>query len=483
MRRITAFTCISLFALSACDRSAPTDAIRIETRSDVLDGTTGGNPRFFFLPPVSAQPEFSGVFNANIAPTVEICRGTSQDALGHCTTLVDKFTRTDEHAGQIVEVSLTDQHYVLNFKASDYPIVSDVPFRVVVLVGDVQLGYVDLLKHGNAYVNATTREVITRNGTIPIKFRIETGALCGTSTECFEGLVDPAGGTFTITLADGTKPAGTEFPSGALNETVTLIIQRVTSGECLPTDVPQYQGCYRFTTEPHVDNFELPATVGVCLLDPAGLPFFNDQQLRLWKWSEVAGDPIQELERVQIEYLNCPSLTQIGMRPGSSMLLGAARAGAWLFKPFATLLGPRDAYAAAPYEGGKLSNFSLISWVRPLAVEIKSGDDQTAAAGTTLASSPRVRVVNKYGMTLMGVAGWTVNFTPSGDGQAIPPSALTDAAGEATTHWKLSTIPGANTLNALAPTSRVIAPTPYEAKAVFKATGTSPTHVNGRPQQ
>jgi hypothetical protein len=472
MRRFVAFSSLLLISVTACDRSAPTDTMQVQTiNATRLDGATGGNPHFFFLPPAVPNPTFSGVFNPNISPTVEVCTTTGQDAFGHCTSLLVKFDRSQQLSGQTLDVSLTGGHYVVSWRAKDYAVAENTPFRVVVLVGDIQLGYFDMVKIANSYKNADTNEVISRNGTVPIKFRIENGALCGTSTECFEGLVGPAGGTFTINRNDGTKPAGTEFPAGALDDTVTLVITRVTSGECLPTDAPQYQGCYRFTTEPHVDNFNLPATVGVCMLDLAGVPYFNDQQLRLWKWSEVAGEAIQELERVTIDYLNCPAPTTLSARTGSPLLLGAVRAGSWLLKPLAAVFGPTAAYATMiGYEGGKLSNFSVIGWVRPLAVEIKAGDNQTGPAGSWLPAVQRVQVVNKYGLTKNGVSARVVTFTPSGDGAAISPT-LTNLEGFARTEWKLSTVPGANTLLARTPTSRTIAPAPYEAEAVFKAIG------------
>jgi hypothetical protein len=472
MRRIAVMACMSFVLVAACDRSAPTDNMQVPSpHAAKLDGASGGNPHFFFLPPLVANPSFSGVFNPNVAPTVEICTNTAQDASGHCMSLLASYTRTAQQNGQVIEVSLTGQHYVLGWKAKDFAITDNVPFRIVVMVGDIQLGYFDMVKRANSFRNADTNEVISRNGTVPIKFRVENNALCGTSTECFEGLVGPNGGTFTITRNDGSKPAGTEFPSGALDETVTLVISRIVTTECLPTDVPQYQGCYRFETHPHVDNFNLPATVGVCMLDLAGVPFFNDQQLRLWKWSEVNGDAIQELERVTIEYLDCPAPTTLSARGGSSLMLGATRAGSWLLKPLATLFGPSVAHAdVLGYEGGKLSNFSRIGWVRPLSVKIVSGDNQAAPAGTWLQAHLRVRVVNQYGFSEMGVGGRRVDFIPSGNGQAVSPR-ITNGDGYAVTEWRLGTQPGLNTLLSRTPTSRPIAPVPYEAEATFKATG------------
>ncbi|HET9441088.1 MAG TPA: hypothetical protein VFO52_13005, partial [Longimicrobiales bacterium] len=76
------------------------------------------------------------------------------------------------------------------------------------------------------------------------------------------------------------------------------------------------------------------------------------------------------------------------------------------------------------------------------------------------------------------VPGRIVDFTPSGDGNATPPSAMTDPAGDAATTWTLSTTAGVNTLLARTPTSRPIAPTPYQAEAVFNANGVAvPTGV------
>jgi hypothetical protein len=83
-------------------------------------------------------------------------------------------------------------------------------------------------------------------------------------------------------------------------------------------------------------------------------------------------------------------------------------------------------------------------------------------------------VVNKYGTVVQPLSGRGLNFTPSGNGSAAPPATTTDGSGAASTAWTLSTTPGANTLLARTPTSRAIAPVPYEAEATFSATGQPP---------
>jgi hypothetical protein len=469
--------------ISACDQRAPTDPARAtDVRAAILDGSSGGNPHFFFLPPIVKKTSSNGAFNASLGPTVEICTTTAQTASGACVSLLARFKRF-RVAGDGTEpivVSIKGEKYSFDWDTKRYPAPVEVPFRMVVMVGSIQLGYVDLFRTSSGtFKNFTTGDILNRrvDGTVPMAFRIEDGALCAPgAAECFEGSVGPEGGTFTITRTNGTKPAGTQFPVGALDRTVTLIIERVT-GECLPTDAPQYQGCYRFHTEPEVDDFELPATVGVCVLDPAALSYFNSGQLRLWKWSEEPGDQITELERVTIEYLECPTLQSIGMRSNSPLLLGAAK----LLKPFASLVLPREAHAFGVYEGGKLINFSRIGWVRPLTVEVKSGDDQTGTAGQALANPVGIRVTNKYGTITEGVAGRAVTFTPSGNGFAAPPATFTNLFGEASTIWTLATTPGANTLLARALTSRPIAPVPYEAEATANATGIQPFQLYWHP--
>jgi hypothetical protein len=52
----------------------------------VLDGAhNGGNPHFFFLPPLVRNPHANGDFNPHLLPVVEICALRS-DGAGCATT-------------------------------------------------------------------------------------------------------------------------------------------------------------------------------------------------------------------------------------------------------------------------------------------------------------------------------------------------------------------------------------------------------------
>ena len=79
---------------------------------------------------------------------------------------------------------------------------------------------------------------------------------------------------------------------------------------------------------------------------------------------------------------------------------------------------------------------------------ISAGDGQSAAAGTNVPIAPAVLVADLF---TNPVAGVSVSFAPSGDGQVTGSPATTDASGVATVgNWTLATALGPNTLVASA---------------------------------
>src|SRR4029077_15415221 len=59
----------------SCRDQPSVTAVKPGLSADFSDGrSTGGNPHFFFLPPLVSQPSFSGVFNPQIQPVVDICQ-------------------------------------------------------------------------------------------------------------------------------------------------------------------------------------------------------------------------------------------------------------------------------------------------------------------------------------------------------------------------------------------------------------------------
>jgi hypothetical protein len=479
-----AFAFAAAIAVSACNDNAPTAIDRAGSPAfSQLDGATEGNPHFYFLRPIApSQPSATGEFHGDLYPTVEICSGTAQTETNHCATLLASFTLDGgvNNGGDVITIPAGEEMYKVEWHTAAYDVPIDEPLRVSVLLGDFQAGYIDVVKsETGGFKNSENNAAISGNGTLPIKFRLEHGVICGDNPNCVESTVGTEGGTFTV--GDETNVyAGAEFPPGALNGPVNLVIEEVTEGECLPTDVQQFSLCYHYTTEPRVANFNVPVTVAFCMTDPAALQYQSDGQLRLWKWSETNGDPLVELEKVIVDFLDCPDLSGIGYRNASPWLRGLARAGHALVAPVALLIGPRELHAIGG-EGGKLINFSRIGWVRPLDIEITQGNAQTAQVGTSVAVPPTVRVKNRYGIGPQAVAGRRVEFTASPDGNATPANADTNGDGLASTNWTLATTPGANTLLAHVPTSRTQAPAPYETEITFNATGVDNLFVQWLP--
>ena len=81
------------------------------------------------------------------------------------------------------------------------------------------------------------------------------------------------------------------------------------------------------------------------------------------------------------------------------------------------------------------------------ALELVSGDLQSAGVGTELAEPVVLRVRDQRGEVLEGVS---VRFTPNrGHGVVSPDSVASDASGEAATAWTLGDAPGIQTLTAV----------------------------------
>jgi hypothetical protein len=145
----------------------------------ILDGAHGGNQAFFFLPPLLPEPTTSGVFDPAAEPEVEICSVVDEA----CDESVALFTGASGQGSETVRVDLDAEHYIVNWHTDGFDLNASTTYRIVVRLGDVELGYadVDLVNNGKELKNVDTNEFIPlKDGrTLPIKFRIEEGALPG----------------------------------------------------------------------------------------------------------------------------------------------------------------------------------------------------------------------------------------------------------------------------------------------------------------
>lgn len=422
--------------------------------------TTSSSDYFSFLSPLDKSGTTAGApFNPGLNTFVEVCRVDG----AACDVIVRFVPAPGGEPSTGVVVDEVNELYQVNWKLSDTPLVAGHTYRVTVRTapsdqqGGREFGHIDVLvdESGAKIYDPDTGSLVNSYNmtqTVPIKYRIEVGALCRTAQSdssaepCLETTVDSDGGTFVVE----SQLAGVMFPAGAISQSVNLIIERYEpsddSEECLPTTMPQYTGCYTYRTEPVVESFSVEVVVGVCP-DPAALPIL--EQLDLWKWSET-NQTLDALPRRDVEFLNCP---EVAPSSSGSVLSLSHR----MIRPVARLLLPAPVYARtlSPYGGGLLA-FSRIGWVRPLQLTVVQGDGETAVTGSAVDPQPVVRVTaagEQVGdlAVPVGVAGVPVTFQPgTAGGSAAPSSTVTDEDGYASTAWTLGETAGTYTLDVTA---------------------------------
>ncbi len=443
---------VPLFVGCSDEQDPNSPALPVAPEQVVVD-LTGGH--FSFLSPLGSGTK-EGIFNPRLAPIVEVCRlatsGQPTEATP-CSDVVAWFGLTTGSGPDRVTVDARREMYGVVWNLRRYSL-STGYYRVFVRTslssagGGTTFGFADL---AIASSNRAARELAgpgvtpaTATSDLPIKFRIEEGALCGSSSDCFEGAVGPDGGVFVT----NTEFAGIDFPQGALGETRMLVIERVTGADvayCLPTRDPQYEGCYRYRLEPALapgETFELEATVGVCL-DPAFAPF--EEELVLQKWDEVDPASLETLPRREVEFLECADFSLASIDAAGTFATLASAGGRFIGSIVQAFLPqPLAAATKSPYGGG-LNDFSRIGWVRPLSIRVASGDAQSACVATTLPLEPTVLVTS----TITGepAAGVVLDFVREHKGGSVAPSrTFTDPSGLASTTWTLGPLAGEQTI-------------------------------------
>lgn len=170
--------------------------VTVEEAQPVLaidDGAHGGNPHFFFLTPLVPAPDPTGTFDGTLSPEVEIC---PLDPVLGCGAPIAIFTTDAGSGSETVRVSTADEHYIVNWHSKDFDLDEDVTYRIRIFAEGRELGYgdVDVVSSGNELRNVATDEYIAlKDGrTLPIKFRIEEGAIAAGEVNVFTGGGDHA---------------------------------------------------------------------------------------------------------------------------------------------------------------------------------------------------------------------------------------------------------------------------------------------------
>lgn len=143
-----------------------------------VDGALGGgNPRFFFLPPLVPEPEPDGAFDASAAPTVEVCLLDGDECAGEPVATFE--------VGDGLGVDPAREHYLGFWRPHDAE--RGEVYRLRVLANDVKLGYLDAtvvrgLKEARDVHLAGGVPMFERLP-FPVRFRVEEGLVTSVVVE------------------------------------------------------------------------------------------------------------------------------------------------------------------------------------------------------------------------------------------------------------------------------------------------------------
>src|SRR6267143_3182572 len=206
----------ALLIVEACASGDRPTAPRLGPEFAISDGVhEGGTPGFYFLPPIVAQPAFSGSFDADIEtlnPQIAICDITDGPD-NNCggaggTSAVIVFTTTSTPA---ITVDPTTEQYGVSWDTRAAGFDADHTYRVHVTAGAEgarrELGFADVLlttKPGQAKHVAPGDLIVVKDGRpLPIHFRIEAGIVGSVSVSAATASVATGGADLlTATVQD-----------------------------------------------------------------------------------------------------------------------------------------------------------------------------------------------------------------------------------------------------------------------------------------
>lgn len=454
---------LGLFALAlslGCvgDKSPTAPAARPsapETPSQVIaDGAHGGNPDFWFLPPMVplpiGNPNFKlGTFTNALKPSlsVVVCELIVPSGLptpgSQCTASPVK--TFPQGTVQLVNLPLRQNgwwslfnlpadgfYYVLwdtrqsNLSVNKY-------YRIKVFVDGKTdpLGYADVDPMSSLlqWKYTLTNQVIqlVDDVMLPIPFRVENGAVCYQNSACATATVtnnNPQPQLVTLDAGAGAI-AGVEFPSGAWlpaggPQSVVVTIRQVQSTESTDglrtrtvpchSNLPlfeQFNGCFTFTTTPALSpdpttghQFLQNVRVAVCYA-------LQDSEDPREKFAELyasgPNEPPHALPDapdagiLSPDSRNCPAPVVIGMTNRSP--LGEFASAGWdkVKRGVSRLFGVKTAYAVDLGLGGYVTDFSSISPVIPAHIEGYAPTSVTFEQGLTVNLAALVTGSNSHG--------------------------------------------------------------------------------------
>jgi hypothetical protein len=365
-------------------------------------------------------------------------------------------------------------------------------YRIRVIVSGFELGHADIKVVSNfwQWLKVLIRErdefipVKERSrGALPIPFRIEQGAI---SYAASGGVQDPQTGEIsnpedeTVTANDeqGDAQAGVFIPAGVLiiggggsepvvpaggpartpaqengSTQAVITVRRIDIPEererCLPTGLPQFEGCYEVEIFPQNAQIapEQFIEIGVCQ-DHSTLSPEQEALLQLHRFDADDVEPeVEALELTTVGFLECTDF----VASRESNWLGNFARSTW--QRVASAFGPEPLHASAAVRhqglGGRSGEASDFGWALPAKWELWEGNNQNAGRGQPVPIDPAVRVTDANDDP---VENATMTFEVQQGGGTVVPMMVTtgpDGVGRVDS-WTLGAAEGQNVLAATA---------------------------------
>jgi hypothetical protein len=463
--------------LGACSDTTPIAPFEAgPSHAALVDGSTGGNPHFFFMEPLVKGSGGTGTFNPNLSPTVVVCEidGVECADAARWTAVTgpgsERVHRGKKDGVDFYQQIWTPEEFVASVGAT---------YRISVLLGEALLGSVDL----GFYETEVELEQVLADGLVampfgegvPIRFSIEHGALaaalgvtCG--ADCTEASVTPGETTVVVTP---TKQGGVQFDETALEEgsdPINVIVAKVLlegGQKCLPTDMEDSKGCLSVNVDRSLTLKVNTVVVGVCV-DPAA-----KDGAQLFKVAEDAnGNPTGEVKALTQRsqtFLDCSGFEVAAFGGSDHPLARLARAGLRVLQPIASVVGTSTLYAydlgmgcdpVWDEDGDGLDDdpFSRFGWLRNVWIEGLAGDGQVATVGSTLLP-PTVQILehDHHGHGQQPAPDVNVLFTFQDPDSTVTStvSVKSDADGIASADWTLGPKVGTYTVTITAPGTNI----------------------------
>lgn len=268
----------ALFLLVAChgDRAVTPDLGRPSAL--IVDGAnSGGNPDFFFLPPMVPDPSGNSnfdkdLFNATLTPFVDVCQLTGDPREDDPNDQTDDVA-CDHLVFGPVAAPVSASHYQVNWHtdASNNGAGLDVAefYRIQVYTseGSSLLGFADLdpVSTGKELKNLRTGDVIglIDGRTLPIRFRIEVGAACFDVDPCTQRVINLSEDNTIILEGTGDR---LDIPPQNTNRVITVTLQLCDREDGIDVDLRKFGNCLTITSNPPLGAFRFSpaATVSMC---------------------------------------------------------------------------------------------------------------------------------------------------------------------------------------------------------------------------